>query len=89
MIFVIIILILILSYFGFDIKGFIDSPATQKNINYTTSLGKTVWEKYLEKPANYLWENVFVNLLWGSFSSNMERIKEGGTITPPNWAPKI
>lgn len=86
---VLIILILILSYFGFDIKGFIDSPGTQKNIGYVVGLGKTVWEKYLEKPATYLWEKVFVNLLWGSFSSNLERIKEGGTIMPSNWSPKI
>ena len=86
---ILIIIILVLSYFGFDIKNFIDSPTTQKNLGYVWGLGKTVWNKYLEKPLTYLWKNVFVNLLWGSFTSNMERIKGGGTITPSNWIPQI
>lgn len=89
MIIILIIIILALSYFGFDIKKFMESPTTQKNLGYVWGLAKVVWDKYLEKPLAYLWKNVFVNLLWESFTFNMERIKGGGTITPPNWIPKI
>ena len=77
LILIIISLVLIFSFFGVDIKSVAESPQTQKNIAYVVGIGKSVWDKYLSKPILYFWQNIFIDLLWESFVSNMERIKRG------------
>jgi len=71
------ILILVLSYFNISVKSVVQSPTGQENINYVKGTGETVWQKYLQKPAAYLWNDVFVAIFWQSFISNMERIRDG------------
>ena len=77
LILIIIALVLVLSFFGVDIKSAAESPQTQKNIAYVVGIGKSVWDKYLSKPILYFWQNIFIDLLWESFVSNMKRIKQG------------
>ena len=74
---IIIILILVLSYFNIDIRGIVESPQSQKNISYVWGWTSFVWMEYLRSPVLYFWNNIFINLLWESFVSNMERIKAG------------
>ena len=72
-----VILILIISYFGIDLRAIVESPETQGNLGYVWGLVVTVWHGYLERPILYFWNNIFVDLLWESFVSNLERIKDG------------
>ena len=74
---VIIILILVLSYFGFNLRAIVESPVAQENLGYAWGLVVTVWNNYLERPALYLWNDIFLNLLWSSFTSNLQRIRDG------------
>ncbi|MEX0933758.1 MAG: hypothetical protein WD003_00665 [Candidatus Paceibacterota bacterium] len=69
--------VLVLSYFNFDIKSFIDQPTTQKNIEYIVEGAKYVWNEHLASPVLYFWNNIFIDLLWSSFVDNLERIKVG------------
>ena len=71
------IIILILSYFKINIKTIVESPDGQSNINYVKGTSMTIWEAYLEKPLSYLWNDVFKEIFWKSFISNMERIRDG------------
>jgi hypothetical protein len=72
-----IIIILILSYFHISIKTVVESPTGQENINYISGGTENLWTAYLEKPASYLWNDVWVNIFWKGFISNMERIRDG------------
>lgn len=74
---VIIIAIIVLSYFGFDLQSIVESPQTQGNLGYVWGLGVTLWQDYLAQPVLYFWNNIFINLIWEAFTSNMERIRDG------------
>jgi len=89
LIFIIIIAIIILSYFGFDLRTIVESPETQGNLGYVWEGVTYVWVNWLSLPANYLWNDVFINLLWDSFIDNMERIKGGQATTIEELAPTM
>ena len=74
---IILIGILILSYFKIDLRSVAESPESQSNFSYVKGIVVTVWTNYLAKPASYLWNYVFIELLWKTFVSNMTRIKDG------------
>lgn len=71
------ILIFILGYFKINIKTVVESPDSQDNLNYVKGTGTTIWQRYLEKPASYLWNDIFVNIFWKAFILNMEKIRDG------------
>lgn len=71
------VVILVISYFGISIRGVVESPTGKDNIQYVQGGTKTVWDKYLKDPASYLWHDVWVNIFWKGFISNMERIRDG------------
>ncbi|OGI74458.1 hypothetical protein A3D42_01205 [Candidatus Nomurabacteria bacterium RIFCSPHIGHO2_02_FULL_41_18] len=83
------ILILILSYFNISIKGVVESPTGRENLGYVEGKSKSIWFKYLEKPANYIWNDIFINLFWKSFVSNLERIRDGKSTDFDNAAPQV
>jgi len=72
-----VIIILVLSFFRISIKSVVESPAGQENINYVQGGTKSLWTTYLAEPAAYLWNDVWINIFWKSFISNMERIRNG------------
>lgn len=86
---IIIALILIMSFLSFDIESIVESPQSQKNIAYVVGLGTLVWDKFLSKPVLYFWQNIFIDLLWESFVSNMERIKQGEPTDLQLMAPYV
>ncbi|HEY4500364.1 MAG TPA: hypothetical protein VJH25_01075 [Candidatus Paceibacterota bacterium] len=71
------IAIIVLSFFGYDLKVIIDSPLTQKNLNYTKSGVEYVWDGYLKGPLTYLYKNIFIGILWNAFIHNLGRIDAG------------
>ena len=83
------IAILVLSYFGINIRSVVESEDGQDNINYVTDESKTIWQKYLKEPAEYLWNDVFVGLLWSAFINNLERVKDGLPTEIEEASPKL
>jgi hypothetical protein len=77
LIIIIIIAIIILSYFGFDLQAIVESPESQGNLGYVWGLLASLWNNYLMQPVLYFWNNIFIDLLWETFISNFERIKAG------------
>lgn len=83
------IIILILSYLNVSIKGIIESPTGQENVNYIKDETKSVWVTYLKEPAEYLWNDILVNIFWKSFILNMERIRDGNPTDFEKAAPSL
>ena len=83
------ILILVLSYFNVSIRGVVESPTGQDNINYVQDTSKGFWDRYLKDPADYLWNDIFINLMWNSFVSNLERIRDGEPTDFNKYGPQI
>ncbi len=74
---IIVIALLILSYFGFNIRAIVNSPAGQDNFTYTQEVILNVWNGYLKRPATYLWNDIFLDLIWNSAIDNLNKIKDG------------
>jgi len=87
-IFLIILAVLILSYLGFDLRSFVESEGTQSNLQYVWGGVVHIWGTYLVGPFNYLWNDVFLGIIWSAFTENMDTIKGGGPIIDPDLAPK-
>jgi hypothetical protein len=75
--FLAVIIILALSYFHISIKAVVESPTGQENVNYIGGGTKSLWTTYLAEPASYLWNDVWVNIFWKPFISNMQNIRDG------------
>ena len=62
-----IIVVFTLSYVKVDLRGFVESPETKENVDYVVDTVKTIWEDHLEEPAKFVWNDVFIGLIWQSF----------------------
>ncbi|MDP1625071.1 MAG: hypothetical protein Q8L64_04850 [bacterium] len=71
------IIILALSYFGYDLQSIVESPASEKNLGYVWGGISYVWNGYIKGPVAYFWNNIFINLLWNSFLHNLGKINSG------------
>lgn len=72
-----IIAILVLSYFGYDLRTIVEAPTTQNNIHYVSGGIGFVWNEYLSQPVSYFWNNIFIGILWNAFIHNLGRVNEG------------
>ena len=84
-----VILIFVLSYFGISIRAIVEDPKTQDNIEYVGGGTKSVWDRYLKDPASYIWNDVIVDIFWVSFISNMERIRDNEPTDYEGASPNI
>ncbi|MFA6585715.1 MAG: hypothetical protein WCS86_00960 [Candidatus Paceibacterota bacterium] len=82
-----VVLIFVLSYFKISVRSVVESPEAQDNITYVGGGTRNLWNDYLQKPASYLWNDVFVNIFWKSFINNMERIRDGKPTDYESAAP--
>lgn len=85
---IIVIAIVIISYFGFDLKRIIESPQTQRNFGYVKDAVVTVWNRYLEEPVVYLWNDVFKKLIWSTSVDALKDIKNGDQTILEKNSPK-
>ncbi|MEK7646539.1 MAG: hypothetical protein AAB381_02490 [Patescibacteria group bacterium] len=60
----IVIALLIISYFGLNLRDLADEPTTQDNFHYALQLVSDIWNNYLEKPFMYVWKEIFLDLIW-------------------------
>lgn len=70
---ILIIALLILSYYGFNLRSTVESPTTQNNFSYAWGGVVYVWDTYLAKPATYFY-NLFVNDIWDPSIRDIESI---------------
>jgi hypothetical protein len=86
---IIVIALIVLGFFGFNVRNIIQGETVQDNLHYAKELAITVWQKYLSKPILYFWNNIFLKILWDAFITNMERIKNGEQTEEQRNAPMV
>lgn len=86
---IVIIALIILGYYGFDIKKAIEAPTTQSNLTYVQRIVSNVWHNYLKKPATYLWNDVFIELIWNPAMENLKRVSNNEPTTIDEAAPRL
>lgn len=63
-----IIALIILSYFGFDLKKIVEAPLTQQNLNYFYDILKNIWN-YIYDGAVYVWNEIIINIFWNNLNN--------------------
>lgn len=71
------IAILVVSFLGYDLQSIVEAPGTQKNLHYVGDGVVSLWDKYLEYPITYFWNNIFIGILWNSFMHNLGKVNSG------------
>ncbi len=61
---IIVIALIILGYFGFNLESIIKSPTVQANLQYVWHGVLFVWTTYLQTPAMFVWDKIIVGLVW-------------------------
>lgn len=89
MIILVVVLLAILSFFGISIKSIIEGESFKENFSYVWGWIKHLWNNYLIRPASYLWNDIFIDLIWGSFVDNLKRIKLGKPTTIQDNSPQV
>lgn len=80
---VIIILILVaLGLMGVSVQhDVVENPGVQENVSYVSTGALGFWNTYLSQPAQWLWQELIVGILWETFARNMGRLRDGETPT--------
>ena len=73
---IIVIALLALSYYGFNLRSTVEAPLTQSNFSYVWSGVTYTWNTYLKNPATYLF-NFFVTNIWNPSIGDIQRINNG------------
>jgi hypothetical protein len=63
MIIVILIALLLLAYFGLNLRSIVGSQTFVDNWNYLAGLISTIWNDYLKAPVMFLWNSIIVPLI--------------------------
>lgn len=79
---ILVIVLIILGYFGFNIKEIIQSPSVSGNLNYAWGLAVTVWNKVLVVPITFVWNKIIVGFFWNTFAGMIEKIQSAPPSRP-------
>ncbi|MDP2705484.1 MAG: hypothetical protein U1D31_02335 [Patescibacteria group bacterium] len=72
---IIVIAVLALGYFGFDIKGWLDSPEVKAVVGPALEFIENIWTNYIQGFADYLWNDIIIGVVWQWILSIIETIK--------------
>jgi hypothetical protein len=59
----VVIFLLVISYFGLNLREVINDPLTQNNFSYVWGEVVHIWTTYLSKPIGWLWREVIVKYI--------------------------
>jgi hypothetical protein len=86
---IILIAVLVLAYFGIDLRAIVSSPTGQSNLTFIKDILVYVWQNFLARPVMFLWNDVFVGILWETFKGAMDNIKTGEPTELQQNAPNV
>lgn len=55
-------LLIVLGYFGFNLRDIVNSPIVQDNLNFAKEVTLNIWNNFLKVPATYIW-NLILRVL--------------------------
>ena len=84
----IVIALIILSYFGFNLREIVNSPTGKGNFTFTQEIMINIWNDYLKDPAIYLW-HIFKDLIWDPAIDSLTQMKNGESTIIDESGPRI
>ena len=75
---IIVVGIILASYFfDFSVQDAIENEQTQSNFGYIRENLEYFYNTYLRASVEYLWNDIFIDLLWNTFVENLQAIQNG------------
>jgi len=68
LIILLVVILIILGYFGFNLREIVQSPKVSDNLNYVWNLVVSLWNHILVIPATWIWNNIVIGLIWNNLS---------------------
>jgi hypothetical protein len=59
---IIVVALIILGYFGYNLRDIINSPTVQDNLSFGKEVSIKVWQSFLRVPILFLW-NIIISLI--------------------------
>lgn len=63
--------LLILAYFGFNLREIVSSDTFIDNWSFIRSIAGDIWANYLKLPLAYVWNNLFLPYVWNPIIENI------------------
>jgi hypothetical protein len=76
-------------FFDFSIQEAVEDEQTQDNFNYIKTHVIDFWNDHLAVTAHYLWDDVFIELIWSGFVDNIGNLNMGGHTLLEDSAPGV
>lgn len=76
MVILIVAVLIVLGYFGYNVQDIINAPTVQSNLNYVWNFVVDIWNRFLAVPAQWIWDNVIINTLWRSAQELFVKMRE-------------
>lgn len=77
-------MLFMLSYYNISIKSVMESPTGQENINYVGGGAINLWNQYLSKPVNDLWNSIQKLISTQSFHLDLNNFTSPTPQSIPN-----
>lgn len=58
LILLIVIALVVLGFFGYDIRDILSAPKVQDNLTYVWGLVVKIWNNFLAEPTQWVWEKI-------------------------------
>lgn len=75
--------VLILSYFGVNLREIAESETGKENISFLKGVLLqiwnfilSVWERFLEQPVMYFWNDIFLKYVWSFVVDSLDKIRK-------------
>lgn len=70
---ILIIVLIVLGYFGFNIQQIIQSPTVSGNLSYAWDLVVSLWNNVLVGPATFIWDKIIIGMIWNNIGPIIDR----------------
>lgn len=69
-------LIILQAVFKVDVMGVLKSPDFGEIVSYLKKFLILIWEKFLVLPVSFLWNEVFIDIIWDVIKDGFELLKK-------------
>lgn len=83
LIIILVIVLIVLGYFGFNIQQIIQSPSVSGNLNYAWGLAVSLWDKVLVTPVTFVWNKIIVGMFWNTFTNLIDKAQTAPSGNSP------
>jgi hypothetical protein len=89
--FLVIIAIIALAsfFFDFSVQEVVEDEQTQENFGYIWTNVSYFYDTYLESSVSYLWNDIFIDLIWNNFTRDLGSMKAGEATSFETLAPRV